>query len=519
VVLVEVAPRPPGAESAASDVATAMSEVRSSVEAMTFDDTFDVKRPPASADPPDPVGPAPGSSSPPTGVAGAGMWPLPDEAWFDSDPSGLGPDEDQWWDMVAASEFVPEPPDELEVVRGLSTLLASYAADRFRAVHALCVEWREDAARHGRGLTDVVDRALRLELAAGLGITEHAAADLMTLAEAVVATFPSVGESLSKARITEQHARVFVSLMSPLEPAISAGLAKEALALAEAHPVGVFRRLLRALIDRTRVQTVPERFHAALQERRVYTESGADGMAWLHLYAPEVEVHAVLGRITRTGKAVRKSVPGDPRSLDQVRADVALDLLIDGDTTVLPVAARGIRPQVVVTVPVLSLLDDRSATAGDPAVVEGVGPIPIARARELCGSASSWMRVLTHPETGMVLSVGRDSYEPPAALRRLVMWRADRCVAPGCSMPASRCDVDHTIAFSDGGETSIGNLAPICRGHHMVKHHGGWSVTQHAGGVIEWVSPSGRSYLVEPERRVPTFRPEPEPEEVTPAPF
>ena len=117
------------------------------------------------------------------------------------------------------------------------------------------------------------------------------------------------------------------------------------------------------------------------------------------------------------------------------------------------------------------------------------------------------MRVLTHPETGMVLSVGRDRYEPPPALRKLVKWRADRCMAPGCGVPASRCEVDHQVAWADGGETCLCNNAPFCKGHHTVKHHGGWEVQQveGSGGAIEWISPTGRRYVVQPERKVPTF--------------
>ena len=117
------------------------------------------------------------------------------------------------------------------------------------------------------------------------------------------------------------------------------------------------------------------------------------------------------------------------------------------------------------------------------------------------------MRVLTQPETGMVLSVGRERYRPPPGLRRLVRWRADRCMAPGCSVPASRCEIDHNVAWEHGGHTSLDNNCPFCKGHHLVKHHGGWSVRQipGSGGAIEWTSPAGRHYIVQPERRVPTF--------------
>jgi len=76
-------------------------------------------------------------------------------------------------------------------------------------------------------------------------------------------------------------------------------------------------------------------------------------------------------------------------------------------------------------------------------------------------------------------------------------------------MPASRCEIDHQIAWEDGGHTSLDNLSPLCKGHHIVKHHGGWVVRQvdGGGGAIEWISPTGRRYVVEPERRVPVFRP------------
>jgi hypothetical protein len=155
------------------------------------------------------------------------------------------------------------------------------------------------------------------------------------------------------------------------------------------------------------------------------------------------------------------------------------------------------------------------------ATVEGLGPIPIGRARELCGGDATWMRVLTHPETGMVLSVGRTQYSPPASLRRLVKWRAERCMGPGCGMPASRCEIDHTIAWEHGGDTALENLAPLCKGHHKVKHHGGWHLKQipDSGGAVEWTSPAGRRYVVEPERRVPVFTTHTPPENHEHPPF
>lgn len=81
-------------------------------------------------------------------------------------------------------------------------------------------------------------------------------------------------------------------------------------------------------------------------------------------------------------------------------------------------------------------------------------------------------------------------------------------MGPGCGIPASRCEIDHSIAWEDGGHTALSNLFPLCKGHHTVKHHGGWIVRQieGSGGALEWISPAGRHYVVQPERRVPVFR-------------
>ena len=82
-------------------------------------------------------------------------------------------------------------------------------------------------------------------------------------------------------------------------------------------------------------------------------------------------------------------------------------------------------------------------------------------------------------------------------------------MAPGCGVPAARCEIDHNIAWEHGGLTSLDNHAPLCTGHHTIKHHGGWTIEHlpDRGGALLWTSPTGRQYLVNPERAVPVFRP------------
>ncbi|WP_370291355.1 FAD-dependent oxidoreductase [Cryobacterium sp. TMB3-15] len=76
---------------------------------------------------------------------------------------------------------------------------------------------------------------------------------------------------------------------------------------------------------------------------------------------------------------------------------------------------------------------------------------------------------MTHPETVAVLSVGKEHYKAPADLRRWVALRDGTCRFPGCTRPASRSDLDHTLAREHGGPTDYDNLAHLCRAHHRLK--------------------------------------------------
>jgi hypothetical protein len=59
-----------------------------------------------------------------------------------------------------------------------------------------------------------------------------------------------------------------------------------------------------------------------------------------------------------------------------------------------------------------------------------------------------------HAETG---------YQPSRKLQHLIRTRSTRCSAPGCGRPAARCDLDHTLAWDNGGITCECGLAPPCK--------------------------------------------------------
>ncbi|MCU1602701.1 MAG: 13e12 repeat-containing protein, partial [Frankiales bacterium] len=91
-----------------------------------------------------------------------------------------------------------------------------------------------------------------------------------------------------------------------------------------------------------------------------------------------------------------------------------------------------------------------------------------------------------------LLDQAEPQHDPSAALAAFVKLRDQRCSGPGCSMPASRCDLDHELEFPYG-PTAEWNLGDKSRRCHGAKHHG-WTATRHPDGTTEWVSPTGRTY-------------------------
>ncbi len=123
-----------------------------------------------------------------------------------------------------------------------------------------------------------------------------------------------------------------------------------------------------------------------------------------------------------------------------------------------------------------------------------------------------WDRVITHPVTGAVLHT--DTYHRTTAIDRYRAARDRRCRWPGCTVPAIRCEVDHTRDHASAGPPHVANLAHLCQRHHTQKQFTRWSVKQLPGGILQWTSPTGRTYTDEPlpyspRRPLPSRRPTP----------
>ncbi|CAG7844618.1 hypothetical protein USB125703_00857 [Pseudoclavibacter triregionum] len=204
------------------------------------------------------------------------------------------------------------------------------------------------------------------------------------------------------------------------------------------------------------------------------------------------------------------------RTLDEARADTLAELMLQADPAEIvgrpDRGAARVDARVSITVPILSILGE----SREPAELLGVGPVPLETAKSLAAEQPTLERILTDPITEVPLAV--DRYRPSAAMRRVLAVRDETCRFPGCVRRAERCDLDHTHDAAKGGETSVGNLAHLCRRHHVLKHQTPWRARQLEGGVIEWTSPSGRVKVDRPSRSGPEFVPRPEERTTEPEP-
>lgn len=397
-----------------------------------------------------------------------------------------------------------------------------------------------------RQATDIIEQSRAL--ATRLPATRSALAEgRITLGHAVAmvdeaATISTVVDDRDRMLAESRHSDAADALPTATE--VVAEFEQQALRHAEVTSPGRFRQGARRLRERLEPLTRERRCAERVAERGVWVEPARDGMAYLTAYLPAADAWAAynrisdianqLGRTDRHDDSIRggaasdsttnetpsvaagdatsdaftrppRSAPTDPplsddRTLPQRRADVLRDLLFDG---AIPASGTGtgIRPTVLVTVPVLTLL---GRDTEDVASIEGHGPIPDAEARRLAAAAPSFIRVLTHPETGATLSVGRDRYVVPRDLRMWLRIRDEYCRFPGCGRAASQSDVDHTRDWQHGGTTSADNLAHLCPSHHRLKHHTRWRVQHDGDGTLLWTAPSGRTYRTEPAHALPS---------------
>lgn len=186
----------------------------------------------------------------------------------------------------------------------------------------------------------------------------------------------------------------------------------------------------------------------------------------------------------------------DPRSHEQLRAD-ALGALAAGDDRLgcrcaTADCAAGRPPAGPVVIHVVAEAASVDGTSAVPGVLPGAETlIPAELITQLARSAR--LRPLIPPA-----DAAEPRYTPSAKLADFIRCRDLTCRAPGCDRPAVDCDLDHTVAFADGGATHPSNVKCLCRQHHLMKTFWGWWDRQLPDGTVIWDLPGGQTYVTMP---------------------
>jgi hypothetical protein len=200
---------------------------------------------------------------------------------------------------------------------------------------------------------------------------------------------------------------------------------------------------------------------------------------------PDVRADSEPPRPKAKKKASAETHPSrEERQVAQSKADallrIAESFLANGPRE----RAGGARTQVVVHVDIGILA--KLKTEGRCQLEDGT-PIAPETARRLACDASI-LRIIEDGE-GNPLHVGRKTRTISPALRRAMESKGRHCSFPGCTN-VHFIENHHAKHWADGGETSIKNLAPLCRHHHHLVHEEGYTINIQTNGEPEFIHPT-----------------------------
>jgi hypothetical protein len=347
------------------------------------------------------------------------------------------------------------------------------------------------------------------DLAATVHLSEHTIGERLNLMRRVGAGLPLTWEALNAGQITPGHVFAIDAVTRHVSPELAQQV--EAIVLPRAldrkWTPGELRAAARKQIYRFDPEGARERAAKAKQQHTdVKLFSDEDEMSRLVATGDAWTNRRLMDEINRRADALKRA--GDPRPLGELRFAALSAAMLDVPTVQSmggpagggddPVgAAPALRPrraQAHVTVDLATLVGLRD----EPGHLAAHGPITADLARRIAADASLRLLVLS-PVDGKPVGLGRKSYQPSAEIRRWVETRDRTCIFPGCACQAIYCDVDHREEWDAGGTTDCDNCGLLCRKHHNYKTSKAWDLTRSDDGTLEWLSPYGHRFTVEPQ--------------------
>lgn len=372
--------------------------------------------------------------------------------------------------------------DRVVALRAVDRMVSHYSGRKYEALaavaeansdHEMAVEQRFEAAE--------------TEVSAALRLTRRSADTALGLAENVTLRLPQISRAMTAGDIDLPRARVMVNETAHLSIETARDVIDEIIDKAPRMTTGQLRALIRRLCIETNPSEAGDRYQKAVKDRCLIadpTEFGTTDLLILNL-APE-RAAAATDYINYLAKNL--CGPNEHRTMDQLRADCAVDLLVGN-----PVAAPTRHGVVDIHVDLTTL----ARLSEVPGELAGYGPVVADIARQVADNQhqSEWRYTVHHPESAQIIGNGTTRKRSADARQtRHVQARHDTCIFPGCRMPATACDLDHCIPYSQGGPTCPGFLRPLCRYHHTQRHAQHWTYESHPDGDHTWTSPLGHYY-------------------------
>ena len=373
------------------------------------------------------------------------------------------------------------PYDRVIVLRAHQRMESYYQAHKYRAMAAVADTLEEDHPQHG------FDEAAA-EIRAALCLTRRAADTEVSFALDLQRRLPQVWSALAAGVIDYRRART-ISLGTIH---LATGTAWEVVERLLDEAPRLTSGQLRTRLDRMAMEADPEaarvRHEQRVSERRLILEPTSDGTGnLLGLDLPPHSAAAASRWVNHLARSLKTKK--DSRTMDQLRADVYLDLLT-GKNSAATGGNGGGAMHLQIGLDTLAQMNE------SPGELAGYGPVVADVARQVAEEQENteWRWEVTDPK--LARSCTR---APPADVRTphsAAAWKPETptCIFPGCRMPAVDCDLDHRTRWADGGRTRCCNLAPLCRHDHIIKDQHGWRYQPLCDGRYLWTSRLGHNY-------------------------
>ena len=371
------------------------------------------------------------------------------------------------------------------------------------------------------GVFGCVDDEEREDVATALRLSPTTAQSRIDVARVLIGHLPNTISALSTGEISVAHATVIAretatAIKNGLSPESVFRVEQTALAHAEFHTPGQVASKVKTAIAKLAPEDFEELVDRARDSRRVTFYPEADGMATVIAILPAEDAQTVMKSIEAyivkrnqeeeacqcdglagiSKDCLHHSHEGAAEwsmlSADMKRADALTAIA----SQALAALANDVQPhRRPITISVAIDLQTLMGLAENPGQLAGYGAIPASVARRLAADGN-WQRFVSDPTTGNLLDFGREKYTPPQELVDYLLARDRICRFPGCRRTGQGSDIDHAQSWETGGETNPANLGLLCRRHHRMKTHGGWSLESNPDGSCLWKSPKGKTFFV-----------------------